>query len=92
MLATSHTFSPTVHAQEQSTADSVSPTRVFGLEQSIEYAKLNSPLSRAARYALLSAKWRFRSFRADLLPSISLTGDALITTSLFFPILWTMVQ
>lgn len=76
MLAASHTFSSTVHAQEQSTADSVSPTRVFGLEQSIEYAKLNSPLSRAARYALLSAKWRFRSFRADLLPSISLTGDA----------------
>jgi outer membrane protein TolC len=76
MLAASHTFSSTVHAQEQATADSASPTRVFGLEQSIEYAKLNSPLSRAARYALLSAKWRFRSFRADLLPSISLTGDA----------------
>ena len=76
MLAASHTFSSTIHAQEQATADSASPTRVFGLEQSIEYAKLNSPLSRAARYALLSAKWRFRSFRADLLPSISLTGDA----------------
>lgn len=76
MLATSHTFSPIVHAQEQAIANNASTTRVFGLEQSIEYAKLNSPLSRAARYALLSAKWRFRSFRADLLPSISLTGDA----------------
>ena len=76
MLATSHTFSPTVHAQEQEIANNASTTRVFGLEQSIEYAKLNSPLTRAARYALLSAKWRFRSFRADLLPSISLTGDA----------------
>lgn len=76
MLVTSHTFSPTIHAQEQVITDNASPTRVFGLEQSIEYAKLNSPLSRAARYALLSAKWRFRSFRADLLPSISLTGDA----------------
>ncbi|MCH1551950.1 MAG: TolC family protein, partial [Balneolaceae bacterium] len=76
MLATSHTFSPTVHAQEQAIANNASTTRIFGLEQSIEYAKLNSPLSRAARYALLSAKWRFRSFRADLLPSISLTGDA----------------
>ena len=76
MLVTSHTFSPTIHAQEQVITDNASPTRFFGLEQSIEYAKLNSPLSRAARYALLSAKWRFRSFRADLLPSISLTGDA----------------
>ena len=76
MLVTSHTFSSTIHAQEQVITDNALPTRVFGLEQSIEYAKLNSPLSRAARYALLSAKWRFRSFRADLLPSISLTGDA----------------
>ncbi|MDA1127063.1 MAG: TolC family protein [Bacteroidetes bacterium] len=76
MLATSHTFSPTVHAQEQAIVENALATRVFGLEQSIEYAKFNSPLSRAARYALLSAKWRFRSFRADLLPSISLTGDA----------------
>ena len=46
------------------------------LEQSIEYAKQNSPLSRAARFSMLSAKWRFKSFRADLLPSLTLSGDA----------------
>lgn len=46
------------------------------LDQSIEYAKMNSPLSRAARYSMLSAKWRYKSFRADLLPSFSLSGDA----------------
>ena len=76
MLTISPTFSQTVTAQKQAITEPTSSTRLFGLEQSIEYAKLNSPLSRAARYALLSAKWRFRSFRADLLPSISLTGDA----------------
>lgn len=46
------------------------------LEQSIEIAKKNSPLARAANFALVSSKWRFKSFRADLLPSLSLSGDA----------------
>ncbi len=50
--------------------------QVLTLEQSIEYAKQNSPLSRAARFSILSAKWRYKSFRADLLPSFTLTGDA----------------
>ncbi len=49
---------------------------VYTLESSIEYAKQNSPLSRAARFAVLSAKWRYKSFRADLYPSLSLSGDA----------------
>ena len=76
IVASPVTFAQLVQVQEQKTLNTSSQSLVFGLEQSIEYAKLNSPLSRAARYALLSAKWRFRSFRADLLPSISLTGDA----------------
>lgn len=46
------------------------------LEQSIEVAKQNSPLARAANFSLISAKWRHKSFRADLLPSLSLGGDA----------------
>ncbi|RNC83321.1 MAG: TolC family protein [Balneola sp.] len=50
--------------------------QVLTLEQSIEYAKQNSPLSRAARFSILSAKWRYKSFRADLLPSFTLAGDA----------------
>ena len=76
IITSVNTFAQTIQEGEPAAVDILSSTRVFGLEQSIEYAKLNSPLSRAARYALLSAKWRFRSFRADLLPSISLTGDA----------------
>ncbi len=51
-------------------------TMTLSLEESIEYAKENSPLSRAARYSILAARWRHKSFRADLLPSISLSGDA----------------
>ena len=45
------------------------------LDQSIEIAKQNSPLARAANFALISAKWRYKSFRADLLPSLDLDGD-----------------
>lgn len=45
------------------------------LDQSIAIAKENSPLSRAANFQLVSAKWRYKSFRADLLPSLDLDGD-----------------
>jgi len=56
-----------VQAQEQ---------RTLTLEESIEIAKENSPLARAANFGLISAKWRYKSFRADLLPSLILGGDA----------------
>lgn len=56
--------------------DAKAQVQQFNLEQSIEFAKMNSPLSRAARFSILSAKWRFKSFRADLLPSLDLDGDA----------------
>ncbi|MDR9418343.1 TolC family protein [Gracilimonas sp.] len=51
-------------------------SRTLTLEQSIEIAKDNSPLARAANFSLVSAKWRYKSFRADLLPSLTLGGDA----------------
>lgn len=51
-------------------------SNVITLEESIEAAKLNSPLARAAKFSLVASKWRFRSFRADLLPGISISGDA----------------
>ncbi|MBO6535329.1 MAG: TolC family protein [Balneolaceae bacterium] len=57
-------------------SQSKAQSSVLTLESSIEYAKQNSPLSRAARFAVLSAKWRYSSFRADLYPSLSLNGDA----------------
>lgn len=59
-------FSLTAHAQQRS----------LTLEQSIEIAKQNSPLARAANFELVSAKWRYKSFKADLLPSLDLNGDA----------------
>ncbi|HBQ58967.1 MAG TPA: TolC family protein, partial [Balneolaceae bacterium] len=54
-----------LHAQDQQT---------LTLEESIEIAKQNSPLSRAANFALISSKWRYKSFQADLLPSLDLDG------------------
>lgn len=33
-------------------------------------------MARAANFGLISAKWRYKSFRADLLPSLTLGGDA----------------
>lgn len=59
--------SVTVQAQQK---------RTLTLEQSIEVARQSSPLARAARFALISAKWQYKSFQADLLPSLQLTGDA----------------
>lgn len=50
--------------------------RNLSLQETIEMAKQNSPEARAARYALLSSRWAFQSFRADLLPGLSLTGNA----------------
>lgn len=55
--------------------DANSQVQTFTLEQSIEFAKENSPLSRAARFSILSAKWRYKSFRADLLPGLSIGGN-----------------
>lgn len=60
-------LSANVQAQEQ---------RTLTLEESIEIAKGNSPLARAANFGLISAKWRYKSFRADLLPGLTLGGDA----------------
>ena len=49
--------------------------RTLTLEESIEIAKDNSPLSRAATFSLIASKWRYKSFRADLLPSLELAGN-----------------
>ena len=60
--------------------------QIYTLESSIEYAKQNSPLSRAARFAILSAKWRYNLF-ADLYPSLAISGDALNFTNPFSNVL-----
>lgn len=49
--------------------------RQLTLDESIAIAKDNSPLARAAKYALVASKWRYKSFRADLLPELVASGD-----------------
>ncbi len=49
--------------------------RQLTLEESITIAKENSPLARAAKYSLVASKWRYKSFKADLLPSLVASGD-----------------
>jgi outer membrane protein TolC len=46
------------------------------LQETIDLAIEMSPLSRSARYQMLAQEWRYQSFRADLLPGLSLSGDA----------------
>ncbi len=48
----------------------------LSLEECITIAQDKSPVANAARYALIASKWQYRSFRADLLPSLELRGDA----------------
>lgn len=62
-----------LHAQQNSQS---ADTLVLSLDRSIDIAKQTSPLANAAEFELISAKWRYRSFRADLLPSLTLSGDA----------------
>ncbi|WP_340105103.1 TolC family protein [Rhodohalobacter sp. 8-1] len=48
----------------------------LSLQESIEIAQENSPVARANRYSLISSRWAYQSFKADLYPSLSLSGDA----------------
>src|SRR5699024_745650 len=49
---------------------------LLSLDQCINIAQGKSPIANAARYALISSRWEYQSFRADLLPSLSLSGNA----------------
>ncbi len=46
------------------------------LEECIDIAQEQSPVAISARHALISSKWQYQSYRADLLPSLSISGDA----------------
>ncbi len=50
-------------------------TRTLTLDESIRIAQENSPLARAAQFELVASKWRYKSFKADLLPSLVANGD-----------------
>jgi|GEM_PF-11356 len=45
------------------------------LQETIDLAREHSPLARAARYRVQASKWSYQSFRADLLPGLSLSGN-----------------
>tara|TARA_R100001143_G_scaffold63387_1_gene70118 strand:+ start:58086 stop:59582 length:1497 start_codon:yes stop_codon:yes gene_type:complete len=60
-------------AQQSLVPDEPQP---LSLQETIEIAKESSPLSRSARYALIASEWRYKSFSADLLPGLSLEGNA----------------
>jgi len=51
-------------------------TQPLSLQESIDLAIELSPLSKSARYALTANQWRYRSYRADLLPRFSALGNA----------------
>lgn len=46
------------------------------LQDCIQIAQDQSAIANAARYALVASQWEYQSFNADLLPSLSLSGDA----------------
>jgi outer membrane protein TolC len=46
------------------------------LEQCIKIAQKNSPVSKSNKFQLLASKWQYQQIHADLLPSLTLSGDA----------------
>lgn len=46
------------------------------LQEAIVIAQENSPQAISARFGLIASQWQYRSYRADLLPSLSLQGNA----------------
>ncbi|MDZ7772599.1 MAG: TolC family protein [Balneolaceae bacterium] len=46
------------------------------LQEAIEIAQDQSPEARLARFDMIASQWQYRAFRADLLPSLDLSGDA----------------
>jgi outer membrane protein TolC len=57
-----------VQAQDQASS--------LSLEKCIEIARMQSPIAQSARNALEASRWAYKSYRADLLPSLNLRGNA----------------
>ena len=51
------------------------PSRMLSLEEAIEIAKRNSYTAQLARYSFMRQYWNYRSYRAELLPALNLTGN-----------------
>lgn len=65
-----------VFAQQPDFEQSDPQTQEITLQEAIDQAKVSSPLARSARYSLIANQWRYRSFRADLLPGLTFSGNA----------------
>lgn len=48
----------------------------LSLEECIAIAQEQSPVAEAIRSSLVASRWQYESFRADLLPSLTLSGDS----------------
>jgi len=70
LLLTSVFFGSKAQAQDANSLGTLT------LDQCINLAREQSALANAARYSLVASRWQYRSYRADLLPSFSLSGDA----------------
>lgn len=51
--------------------------RTLSLVDAIEMAKRNSYAAQVARYSFLGQYWNYRSYRAELLPSLNLSGGVM---------------
>ena len=54
------------------------PVRKLTLTEAIEIAKRDSYAAQVARYSFLGQYWNYRSYRAELLPSLNLSGGGFI--------------
>ena len=53
------------------------PVRKLSLTEAIEIAKRDSYAAQVARYSFLGQYWNYRSYRAELLPSLNLSGGVM---------------
>ena len=57
-------------------------TTELSLKQVIEIARMESPDAQTARHSFRSAYWNYKYYRANYLPSLSLTSDPNLNCSM----------
>ena len=63
-------------------AQEAQDTLVLDLQQVISLALEQSPTARSARHSFLSQHWNYRNFRANYLPSVTLTSSPYINNQI----------
>lgn len=76
-----------IQAQEKSgtagtSGDGQEKQMMLTLQQTVEMARSNSPSAVAARHTFRSAYWNYRSFKANYLPSLSISSNPELTRSI----------